>query len=116
MLASGFTAAPVSKYLFFGIIAFSILASITDSKYLFEIQVVPHLWRHKQIWRLLVWQVRFQRHLPTGPIPIISSPSTEDLSTENQTNPVFHRDISDLLHKLNLAPLRRNGNLPPPHN
>lgn len=57
MLASGFTAAPVSQCFFFGIIASSILVSITDTKYLFYIQVVPHLWRYKQVWRLLTWQV-----------------------------------------------------------
>lgn len=56
MLASGFTAAAVSKYLFFGTIASSILVSITDTKYLFHIQLVPHLWRYKQFWRLLIWQ------------------------------------------------------------
>ncbi len=56
MLASGFTSAPVSRVLFFGVIASSILASITDTKYLFYINVVPHLWRYKQFWRLLAWQ------------------------------------------------------------
>lgn len=56
MLASGFTAAPVSQYLFFGVIASSILVSITDTKYLFYIQVVPHLWVYRQGWRVLVWQ------------------------------------------------------------
>ena len=57
MLASGFTSAGVSQSLFFGIIASSIVVSITDTKYLFYIQVVPHLWRYKQLWRLLTWQV-----------------------------------------------------------
>ena len=57
MLASGFTAAPVSKLVFFGIIASSIVASITDTKYYFYIQAVPHLVRYGQIWRLLVWQL-----------------------------------------------------------
>ena len=57
MIASGFTAAPVSQLLFFGVIAFSILVSITDTKYLFYIQVVPHIWQYKQAWRLLIWQV-----------------------------------------------------------
>ncbi len=59
MLSSGFTNASVSKLLVFGITASSILVSITDSKYLFFIQVVPHLWRYKQAWRLLIWQVSF---------------------------------------------------------
>ena len=57
MLASGFTSAGVSQSLFFGIIASSIVVSITDTKYLFYIQVVPHLWKYKQLWRLLTWQV-----------------------------------------------------------
>jgi hypothetical protein len=57
MLSSGFTNAPVAKWFLFGIIAVSIAVSITDSKYLFYIQVVPHLWRYKQAWRLLIWQV-----------------------------------------------------------
>ena len=57
MIASGFTAAPVSQFLFFGVIASSILVSITDTKYLFYIQVIPHLWQYKQAWRLLIWQV-----------------------------------------------------------
>ena len=57
MLASGFTSAGVSQYLFFGIIASSVVVSITDTKYLFYIQVVPHLWKYKQLWRLLTWQV-----------------------------------------------------------
>ncbi|CAO1604669.1 MAG: hypothetical protein LQ349_006123 [Xanthoria aureola] len=56
MLASGFSAATVSKWLFFGTIASSILVSITDGKFYFHIQLVPHLWRYKQFWRLLVWQ------------------------------------------------------------
>ncbi|KAK3168642.1 hypothetical protein OEA41_005090 [Lepraria neglecta] len=56
MLASGFTSARVTQSLFFGIIASSILVSITDTKYLFYIQVVPHLWGYKQLWRLLTWQ------------------------------------------------------------
>jgi len=56
MLSSGFTNAPISKLLLFGTIASSIIVSITDSKYLFYIQVVPHLWQYKQAWRLLIWQ------------------------------------------------------------
>ncbi|KAL8828465.1 MAG: hypothetical protein Q9170_006594 [Blastenia crenularia] len=56
MLASGFTAAPVTRYIFFGIIVSSLLVSVTDAKYLFHIQLVPHLWRYKQFWRLLTWQ------------------------------------------------------------
>ncbi|KAI4144597.1 MAG: hypothetical protein LQ340_006591 [Diploschistes diacapsis] len=56
MLSSGFTGASVSKFLLFGVISSSILASITDVKYLFYIEIVPHLWPYRQIWRLLSWQ------------------------------------------------------------
>ncbi len=58
MIASGFSAAPVSKFLFFSLITSSILVSITDTKHLFYIQVLPHLYRYKQLWRLLIWQVK----------------------------------------------------------
>lgn len=68
MIASGFTAAPVSQCLFFGVIASSILVSITDTKYLFYIQVVPHLWQYRQAWRLLIWQVCLA---PLKNLPII---------------------------------------------
>ena len=57
MLSSGFTNAPISRAVLFGVIATSVLASVTDSKYLFWIEVVPHLWPYKQAWRLLAWQV-----------------------------------------------------------
>ncbi|KAI4258672.1 MAG: hypothetical protein LQ352_001098 [Teloschistes flavicans] len=56
MLASGFTAAPVSRYFFFGTIVSSILVSITDTKYLFHVQLIPHIWRYMQFWRLFIWQ------------------------------------------------------------
>ncbi|KAI9838270.1 MAG: hypothetical protein M1819_005538 [Sarea resinae] len=56
MLSSGFTNAPVSNYLLLYIVASSILVSLADYKYLFYIQVVPHLWRYWQAWRLLIWQ------------------------------------------------------------
>lgn len=58
MLTSGFTNAPVTKFLVFYTVASAFLASITDSQYLLYIQVVPHLWVHRQFWRLLTWQVR----------------------------------------------------------
>ena len=66
MIASGFTAAPVSQFLFFGVIASSILVSVTDTKYLFYIQVVPHLWQYKQAWRLLIWQVSLALSRPAN--------------------------------------------------
>lgn len=57
MLASGFTAAPVSRFLLYGIITTSILASITDTKHLFYIQPYPHIWKYGQLWRVAVWQL-----------------------------------------------------------
>ncbi|PGH11657.1 hypothetical protein AJ80_07024 [Polytolypa hystricis UAMH7299] len=56
MLSSGFTNAPLTKYALIFIIAGSIAASITDVKYMFYIQVVPHLWGYWQFWRVVVWQ------------------------------------------------------------
>lgn len=57
MLSSGFTNAPVTKYAIVSLIVSSIAVSIGDVKYLFYIQVVPHLWRYMQVWRLVGWQV-----------------------------------------------------------
>ncbi|KAL1652293.1 hypothetical protein SLS58_000420 [Diplodia intermedia] len=59
MLTSGFTNAPVTKFLVFYTVAAAFVASITDSQYLLYIQVVPHLWVHRQFWRLLTWQTCF---------------------------------------------------------
>lgn len=60
MLTSGFTNAPVSRFLVFYVVATSLLASITDSKYLIHIHVVPHIWVYRQFWRLLTWQASQQ--------------------------------------------------------
>jgi len=57
MLISGFTNAPVSRLLVIWVVAGSLLASITDTKYYFHILVVPHLWTDWQVWRILTWQV-----------------------------------------------------------
>jgi hypothetical protein len=57
MLSTGFTDAPVSRSLVYGIVAASILASITDTKHYFYIQVDPHLWRYHQIWRIFTYQL-----------------------------------------------------------
>lgn len=57
MLSSGFTNAPVSKYLVIYIIASAIALSIFDAKHLAQIQVNPHLWRYGQLSRILRWQV-----------------------------------------------------------
>jgi len=57
MLSTGFADAPVSRSLAYGIVAASILASITDTKYYFYIQVDPHLWRYYQVWRIFTYQL-----------------------------------------------------------
>ncbi|KAI7694867.1 hypothetical protein KC353_g18031 [Hortaea werneckii] len=57
MITSGFTNAPVTKLLVFGIILTSFLATLTDTKYFFWIEVRPHLLDYAQFWRLLTWQV-----------------------------------------------------------
>ncbi|KAF2716512.1 hypothetical protein K431DRAFT_195297, partial [Polychaeton citri CBS 116435] len=57
MLASGFTNAPVSRNLIIGIVVTSFLATLTDTKYYFWIQVRPHLVDYLQFWRLLTWQL-----------------------------------------------------------
>ncbi|KAM5442073.1 hypothetical protein MferCBS31731_002902 [Microsporum ferrugineum] len=55
MLSSGFTNAPVTKLALIFIITSSIVASIADVKYLFYIQVNPHIWQYHQLWRFLIW-------------------------------------------------------------
>ena len=57
MLSSGFTDAFVSRSLVFGIVAASLLASVTDTKHYFYIQVEPHLWQYHQLWRVLIYQL-----------------------------------------------------------
>ncbi|KMP01577.1 hypothetical protein CIHG_05965 [Coccidioides immitis H538.4] len=56
MLASGFSNATLTKYTLVFIVSSSIAVSIADTKYLFYIQVVPHLWSYWQWWRVLIWQ------------------------------------------------------------
>jgi hypothetical protein len=57
MLSTGFTNAPISRSLAYGIVAASILASIADTKHYFYIQVDPHLWRYHQLWRIFTYQL-----------------------------------------------------------
>jgi hypothetical protein len=57
MLSSGFADAPVSRSLVYGLVGASILASVTDVKHYFYIQVDPHLWRYHQVWRILIYQL-----------------------------------------------------------
>ncbi|KAI9733788.1 MAG: hypothetical protein M1818_007055 [Claussenomyces sp. TS43310] len=56
MLSSGFADAPVSRSLVFGLVAASLIVSVTDVKHYFYIQVDSHLWRYHQFWRMLIYQ------------------------------------------------------------
>lgn len=56
MLASGFTNAPVTRLLVIGVVLTSFLASITDTKYFFWIEVKPHFLNYLQWWRIFTWQ------------------------------------------------------------
>lgn len=57
MISSGFTNAPVSKFLVFSTVIGALLATITDTRYYLHISVVPHIWNYGQFWRFLTWQV-----------------------------------------------------------
>ncbi|TID15161.1 uba domain-containing protein ucp14 [Venturia nashicola] len=57
MLTSGFKYTPVSRLLLIFVVVSAIIASITDTKYYFYIQVVPHIWAWHQFWRILTWQL-----------------------------------------------------------
>jgi len=57
MLGTGFTGAPVTRSLTYGIVAASILASVIDVKHYFYIQIDPHLWRYHQLWRIFTYQL-----------------------------------------------------------
>ncbi|QDS74767.1 hypothetical protein FKW77_001523 [Venturia effusa] len=57
MLTSGFKYTPVSRLLLIFVVLSAIVASITDTKYYFYIQVVPHIWVWHQFWRVLTWQL-----------------------------------------------------------
>ncbi|OJJ49420.1 hypothetical protein ASPZODRAFT_129874 [Penicilliopsis zonata CBS 506.65] len=56
MISSGFTNAPISKYLLIYTIASSVALAILDVKHLAHVQVSPHLWQYGQFWRTLIWQ------------------------------------------------------------
>ncbi|KAF9741276.1 hypothetical protein PMIN06_002065 [Paraphaeosphaeria minitans] len=59
MITSGFTNAPVSQFLVFGLVIGALVASLTDTRYYIHIQVVPHIWKYGQFWRFLTWQICF---------------------------------------------------------
>ncbi|PWW79932.1 hypothetical protein C7212DRAFT_349875 [Tuber magnatum] len=56
MQQSGFRSAPVSQALLYFIVASSLLASILNIKHYFHIQIIPHLWVYRQVWRIFIWQ------------------------------------------------------------
>ncbi|GAB7350374.1 hypothetical protein MBLNU459_g1001t1 [Dothideomycetes sp. NU459] len=55
MLPSGFTNAPVSRFLVIAVIASSLIVSITDTKHFFWIAIRPHIRDYRQLWRFLTW-------------------------------------------------------------
>ncbi|KAK0652087.1 UBA domain-containing protein Ucp14 [Cercophora newfieldiana] len=52
-----FTNAPVTRSLVLGTIAMSIAASLFDIKHYFYISVGTHIWRYRQLWRILTYQL-----------------------------------------------------------
>jgi hypothetical protein len=59
MLASGFTNAPITRFLLLAVVGSAIIASLTDTKYFLWIEVRPHLLDYWQYWRLLTWQLAY---------------------------------------------------------
>jgi hypothetical protein len=59
MISSGFTNAPISRFLVFFTVAGALLATVTDTRYYLPIAVVPHFWGYGQVWRAGLWTVRF---------------------------------------------------------
>lgn len=59
MLASGFSNAPLSRYLVMGVVAASLMATMTDSKHLFWIMVKPHISDYRQFWRCMTWPLLY---------------------------------------------------------
>ncbi|KJZ80359.1 hypothetical protein HIM_00209 [Hirsutella minnesotensis 3608] len=51
-----FTNAPVSRLVVLGLVSASIAASMLDVKHYFYILIDTHLWRYRQLWRLLAYQ------------------------------------------------------------
>ncbi|MCJ1312203.1 hypothetical protein MMC25_005877 [Agyrium rufum] len=64
MLESGFTGAPVSKLLAGFIIASSVLANVTETRYVFPFRLDPKFWSSgmdvsqlRGLWRVLIWEI-----------------------------------------------------------
>ena len=52
-----FTNAPVTRLLVLGLVGSSILASVLDIKHYLYILIDTHIWRYRQLWRLLAYQL-----------------------------------------------------------
>lgn len=52
-----FTNAPVTRLGVAGLVAVSIAASVLDVKHYFYILIDVHIWRYRQFWRLLAYQL-----------------------------------------------------------
>ncbi|POR38138.1 DSC E3 ubiquitin ligase complex subunit 2 [Tolypocladium paradoxum] len=52
-----FTNAPVTRLTVLGLVSVSIAASMLDVKHYFYIHIDTHLWRYRQFWRLLAYQL-----------------------------------------------------------
>ncbi|KAG6067462.1 hypothetical protein E4U32_003708 [Claviceps aff. humidiphila group G2b] len=52
-----FTNAPVTRLLVLGLVSASIAASMLDVKHYFYISIDTHLWKYRQLWRLLAYQL-----------------------------------------------------------
>ncbi|KAF3930921.1 hypothetical protein ABW19_dt0207450 [Dactylella cylindrospora] len=56
MQTSGFAHTPVSQFFVYYLVIAAVVISVSDYKYLFHIQIIPHLWKWNQWWRVLIWQ------------------------------------------------------------
>lgn len=54
---SSFANAPVTRLLVLGVVSTSIAASLLDVKHYAFILIDTHLWRYRQFWRLLSYQL-----------------------------------------------------------
>ncbi|KAF4591549.1 UBA domain-containing protein Ucp14 [Ophiocordyceps camponoti-floridani] len=52
-----FTNAPVTQLAVLGLVSGSVLTSLSDVKHYFYILIDTHLWRYRQLWRLLAYQL-----------------------------------------------------------
>lgn len=52
-----FTNAPVTRVAVLGLVSASIAASMLDVKHYFYMLIDTHLWRYRQFWRLLAYQL-----------------------------------------------------------